>query len=173
MTIQADEGGEAGLSGNRQFDVYRRNSMKKRFIGILVYLLIAALVLASCAKEDGPEDVYREYMEAAKSGYAEAQPEFCHFENSEYLQVVMEQTDYVIDYEIISVEPLSEKLWAVNAKTVTLYHKDTWYSFTNFVGLIDGKYKVMVHEAEIPAELKTGIDLQRFSTYSTEPVGNK
>ena len=144
--------------------------MKTTIIIKSAVLAVLILILSGCVRQAEPEAVYLEYMKAAKNGYASAQQKYCHFESDDTKEVMGLTSSKVLKYEIIELDEITDSLWVVTAKTLTSTHPEVWYVFTNYIGVVDGEYKVLLNSNEVPEQLKQGIDLERYDIFLTQPA---
>ena len=122
---------------------------------------------------DVPEDIaafYITYMDALKSGTREAE-KYTHFENGDR-DAYLASNDTLADYEIIGVERINDRLYAVTASvpsapgggggTRTVY---------NFVGILDGRLAVMINEIHIPDELRDNLNPDKYRYSDPDDLG--
>ena len=140
--------------------------MKKLYFLIAVAIFVSAL-FCGCSGRVYPSDVpkeavdlYYDYLDALSDGFTDALAE-------KYLHIEIPDPEpftgqcKVAKYKIFGWEALSDKLWVVSHNlTVTDYPEIG--EGVNFVGIVDGEYRVMRGVIDIPEELKEGLDLERF-----------
>lgn len=109
------------------------------------------------------------YMEAAKVDYVEAVNEYRHFEDEETRQLTIEHACLVLYYEILRIEKLSSELWEIEFFSQTEVFERGFYC-VNYVGLIDGEYRIMGNIEQIPDDLKEGVDIEEYETHGPDIV---
>ncbi len=138
----------------------------------LVVSLVAVGLMVGCtftgAAQDPEEQKIREFyedfiqQEQTDPVYALEQFVYIEDENSKIIALTYaERGEVATSTEILNVEKLSEDLWAVEISYVLPANPegDTAY---NFVGKVDGAYKVMRNVRAIPEELSRGLDLEPY-----------
>lgn len=136
----------------------------KKTIDYLMFLLMALGVLSGCTHNEVPkqaEQVYTSYLETDKTDSYLAVKDYCHYEMKNREEMAAKSTDHIVDYRILEWCKLSDELWAVTAEISTTYQPQM-RTVTNFVGIIDGEYRVMTGYRQIPQELKEGIDMSAY-----------
>lgn len=102
-----------------------------------------------------------EYLETMKFDPVGATVVYCHHEDPQTEQIALEYACLVLEYEILRIEKLSSRLWVVEQFTKSEINKLGRYG-VNYIGIIDGRYRVMANEEQIPQELKEGIEIPEY-----------
>ena len=132
--------------------------------------LFSAIVVVGClngchlekdATVQDVEQVYIAYMEATKVDQSAADQKYCHYELKEYMELDAQNKTNNLEYEILEWEKLSAQLWAVTSFVKTPAEPEG-YQMTQYVGLVDGSYRVMKREFHIPSDLKQDIDFSKY-----------
>lgn len=132
------------------------------FTSLFIMLILGVINMKSEKVPPSAKAVYLDYLEAIKSDFVRASDEYCHFETPTIKKLVIQSNDYLKSYHIISWEKLGKKLWAVNVSIESTYTgTDTFF---NFIGLIDGKWYVMLNPSQIPAFLLKDTDITPYLT---------
>lgn len=101
------------------------------------------------------------FYEVSKTSPKDAFNRYCHYEHSENYDLAMQYCTKTLEYEILSVKQLSDKLWSVEIFAKTEQVKLGLYTM-QFVGIVDGEYKVMISSIEIPFDLKDGVEIEEY-----------
>lgn len=161
-----------------------RNILKTA-AGLLLSLALLVPLIA-CAKtsepagkfgEDIPAEVADfivEYYEAFKKSAGDARPYRYYInEDMKKLSEANSPDARVLEYEIKYGEKLSDDLYAFQISALDDYmpqekidNRD-FYSYYNFVAKIDGNWLICPSKANIPAEMKAGIDFDKFQNEGT------
>ena len=88
-----------------------------------------------------------------------------HYEDPVAKEMAQQHPQVLVDYAIVSLSKLSENLWEVILLSKTVEFPDGVYG-ANYIGVIDGKYYVMVNIKQIPEDLTVGVEIDPF-----EPSG--
>ena len=109
---------------------------------------------------------YIKYMEALKKGTKDA-IQYTHFENGDK-SAYTDSKDKLLDYGIRNIERVNDKLYAFTISATSSASRDgkpvTAY---NFVGIIDGKLRVLCNTAQIPPALRDNLDPLKYK--NTDP----
>lgn len=135
---------------------------------IFIICLVLLLLFTSCSNKSEmseAERFYREFMDATLVDLHEATIKYVHFEDERHLQWTLESETKIHSYEIIEVEQLSEQLWAFTVIVADDNQPQGQEGF-NFVGIIDGQYRVMRNIDQIPPELKA--DVENIEDYQVQ-----
>ncbi len=155
--------------------------MKKpmqRFFAVLLLLTTAAALLCSCKKSPEPEDespadpktLYEQYLELALEDIKKAQDKYVYF-NSERLQSRAQESEWVLEsYEINQWKQLNEDLYVAITTVQNNSHPDS-YQIANFVGRIDGEFRVILGILNLPESLKTGLDYSEYLEMDEDYLG--
>ena len=129
---------------------------------VLILLVFLGMFLADQATLT-PEEYYIEYLNTAKKNRLTSFENYLHYENSQAYELALTSTsiNQLYSYEILSSKQLSDKLWAFTARLVTDFMPDGGV-VTNFVGVIDGEFRVMLSNQQIPAALQGSLDLSEY-----------
>lgn len=123
-------------------------------------LILSAVNMGPREIPSEAKTVYLNYLETIKTDFAKAADEYCHFEMPTIKELVMQSNDYLKNYHILRWEKLGKDLWSVNVSIESTYTgKDT---ITNFIGLIDGKWYVMLNPSQIPETILNDVDINPY-----------
>lgn len=131
-------------------------------LALLILLNIHATNLKANVVSFEVQDVFLNYLETIKSDYVKAANEYCHFEMPIIKELVMQSNDYLLSYQVIKWEQISEVLWAVEVSITSTYSDEN--NIYNFVGFVDGEWRVMLNPYQIPAYMLRDLDLAHYST---------
>lgn len=138
--------------------------MKKKTIIFGIALpIIAVFVLFLCGKTQNdatPKEFYERYLNACKVSYTEA-VDFVYFDNDwEADFYVGNPTDKLLEYEILGEKEINNSLFAFQVKFESASDRALGKTTTayNFVGIIDGEYKVITNTRNVPAPLQDNFD---------------
>lgn len=148
----------------RMFERIDPIMQKKLGLYIIVCLIIVICIVFANSSTTVPDEVkqlYIDYMETIKSDYEKAVNEYCYFEVPIIEELTKQSTEYITEYEILSWQKLSDHLWVVNTffKTEYIPNGETMF---NFIGVIEGKYYVMLNAYQVPVQLRENIDLSQY-----------
>lgn len=143
---------------------------------LMICILLFAVLLSACTREpemSEAEEFYREFMDATLVDLHEATIKYVHFEDERHLQWTLESETKMHSYEIIKVEQLSEELWVFTVSVADDNHPQGYEVF-NFVGVVDGQYRVMRNIDQIPPELKADVEnIEDYQVqFETIPIGD-
>lgn len=141
---------------------------KLSFRKISIILLLAGLIIFSVfcltnTSASNAERFFVEYMNVAVSDRTESIIQYMHFEDLRYRELaLLSATDRLLDYEVIDVELLTDELWVFtcNITSDSMPEGGTVY---NFVGIIDGDFRVMNNVRHIPEDMKKSLDLSKYT----------
>ena len=128
-----------------------------------VFVLLAIMILFTACSQDPAtrkaEAFYREYIHVLRNDRANAINHCVHYEDPFlYRAAVADVNVPYYCFEMRGIIKLSDSLWAVNAYVESAY-RDEGYMIVNYVGILDGRYQVMVNEEQIPPGLKKDANL--------------
>lgn len=112
---------------------------------------------------------YVSYMETWKVDHEKALREFSHYNSQEALEVGLDHPEELVSYEVLRIEQLSDQLWVVEVFGITSTVKNGMYA-ANYVGLINGEYRVMISEEHIPQSLKEGVEIEPYIPHGPDIV---
>ena len=135
---------------------------------LILMVAVFAIVMCGCASEPTARDVYEDYLEMAEVSLSAAINKYCHYERIEMYHMAWDTPEYMASHEIVSWEQLSDNLWAARLR-YTPNGKDVVIEGTNFVGLIQGTYKVFISIEEVPFFLTEGLDVQKYYDERIDP----
>ena len=135
-------------------------SMIKRCL-LLVTVFVFIFVLCGCSSEPDARGVYEDYLELAEVSLSAAINKYCHYERIEIYHMSWDTPEYMISHEILSWEQISDNLWAAKIRYTSSFDGIVTEG-TNFVGLIQGTYKIFISVEEIPYFLTEGLDLEEY-----------
>lgn len=145
--------------------------MKQRFLVLLSFLLITAILLTSCAANDGvpkeAKELFQKYMDACATDMHEA---------LKYVRTVTDIDLFSADfykatprtYKMLKWQKINDSLWAVEwemPNQIDTSKRDVSWSF---VVLIDGQYYVARSLASVPKEMRDTFDMEPYM-----PTGNE
>ena len=143
--------------------------MKKpiqRFFAVLLLLITMAALFCSCKKVPeqkviGPKELYEQYLTLALEDMQKAQDTYVYFINDR-LQARAKEAEWTLQsYEIEKWEQVSENLYAAITTVETNSHPEP-YQIANFVGRIDGEYRVILGILNLPEDLKSSFDYTKY-----------
>ncbi len=157
--------------------------MKIRFF-LLVALLICqvalALLLGGCgAKEETvPAEVtelVHTYLETCKEkGNSTEAAAYMHFEDDFILQAYLDSGDRLLEYQVEGIRKINEDLYEVEllckSQSQGWRGNDQMRQAWNFVCRIDGKWYYLNGVRHIPAELRSGLNEDRYVYNDTRIV---
>ena len=109
-------------------------------------------------------NIYVSFFEGTKSTPRDAIDEYCHYELNEYYYLDMEHCTKTLEYEIVSIKQLSNQLWSIEVFVKNEQIKLGQYAM-QYVGVVDGEYKVMLSSKQIPPDLKEGIEIEDYEAH--------
>ena len=139
--------------------------MKQRFLVLLSFLLITAILLTSCAANDGvpkeAKELFQKYMDACATDMHEA---------LKYVRTVTDIDLFSADfykatpgtYKMLKWQKINDSLWAVEwemPNQIDTSKRDVSWSF---VVLIDGQYYVARSLASVPKEMRDTFDMEPY-----------
>lgn len=147
--------------------------MNQHNMRFLIIFVAVTMVLGACSQDTElnpsqeptvPPDMvehYINYLETAKYDWHAAINDFCHFELQDRKAMAEISKTYIQDYEILTWERISDRLWVVNTTIVDAAHPEGVIA-TNFVGIIDDQYYVMTGVDQVPNSLKENADIESY-----------
>lgn len=161
----------------------------KSIISMILALALVLACLAGCDMNNElptepapteptlPEDptmealeTYIRFKEMQKKDYIGALKAYVHYEDPKRLEEVEEISERIFTYEILRIEKLSPKLWAVEFFFTSEVIPLGAYC-QHYVGIIGGEYRIMIGLKNIPAELSEGLDLEPYPPHGPGVVG--
>ena len=145
--------------------------MKQRFLVLLSFLLITAILLTSCAANDGvpkeAKELFQKYMDACATDMHEA---------LKYVRTVTDIDLFSADfykatpgtYKMLKWQKINDSLWAVEWEMPNQIDTSKRDVSWNFVVLIDGQYYVARSLASVPKEMRDTFDMEPYM-----PTGNE
>ena len=145
--------------------------MKQRFLVLLSFLLITAILLTSCAANDGvpkeAKELFQKYMDACATDMHEA---------LKYVRTVTDIDLFSADfykatpgtYKMLKWQKINDSLWAVEwemPNQIDTSKRDVSWSF---VVLIDGQYYVARSLASVPKEMRDTFDMEPYMSTGNE-----
>lgn len=143
--------------------------MNTRIKHLILMVTIFSIVLCGCVSEPEAKDVYEDYLAMAEVSLSAAINKYCHYERIEIYHMVWDTPEYMTSHEIVSWEQLSDNLWAARLRYTSDEHRELVSEGTNFVGLIQGTYKVFISIEEVPFFLTEGLDLTKYYNERIDP----
>jgi len=125
---------------------------------------------------DIPDEIvafYDTYMESFKKGTKEA-VQYVYFNNDGKVAAFLNSDDRVLDYRVENIDKVNNKLYAftVSVSTTTeLYLGKDYRTIYNYVGIIEGKLRVMTNEIHIPEELRDNFDPGKYVYTDPDVLG--
>lgn len=136
----------------------------------LLLVTVFVFILCGCASEPDARDVYEDYLELAEVSLSAAINKYCHYERIEIYHMAWDTPEYMTSHEILNWEQLSDNLWAAKIRyTSPIGGEDVASEGTNFVGLIQGTYKIFISIEEVPYFLTEGLDLEEYYLERADP----
>lgn len=155
--------------------------MKKsvqRFYAILLLLITTAVIVCSCKKSPkseskspvGPKELYEQYLELSLEDVKKAQDTYVYF-NNERLQARAQESEWTLQsYEINQWEQLNEDLYVAITTVQNNSHPEP-YQIANFVGKIDGEFRVILGILNLPESLKADLDYSKYLEMDEDYLG--
>lgn len=139
--------------------------MFKKYASLLIVCFSVLLLVSACTQEPAIpleiEALYLQYLDTSRTDNAAAVDNYCYYEIKELIPVAKEAGVYIQDYSILSWEQLTDQLWVVTADIMDSVSEESHIAY-NFVGIIDGEYKVMTSARQVPPSLREGLDLTAY-----------
>lgn len=134
-----------------------------RIIGALLMLMLFCACSPSKLSEEEVREFYMEYVEAHAQDKMAATLKYVHFEYESMLEAEKaNEYNKQTRTEILDIEQLSSDLWLVQ-----IYYESTITpsggTAYHFVGMIDGKCKVMKGHLNVPTNLAKNLDLEKYA----------
>lgn len=137
---------------------------RKSILAKLMFLASLCLVLSGCSyvvddtQKNDPYNFYISYMELCSSkGLKEAQ-NYRYWESEEMRIACVEADVGGIQYEVQRFEKINNELYGFTVLfSSEAMEEGTARIIYNFVGVIDGKYKVIANKNIIPDEIRDGL----------------
>lgn len=131
-------------------------------IVLISILLTVASIMILYNNSNTAEKYYTEYLELAMNDRKSSIINYHHYEIPLAKEMALASSNNKLySYEILSIERLSNQLWAFTVFMVTDIMRDG-ATVTNFVGEIEGNYYVMTSVYQIPDSLQSGLDLGKY-----------
>ena len=131
---------------------------------LLQLALCLIFIMCSCREkphQDLVEEFYQEYADLLAYDVETALTDYVHYEDPLLYEIGIQTSNITIpEYNILSIEELSNTLWAIHVWQKDLIGSD--YTIYQFVGVINGEYKVILNPDNIPSYLKTDVDLTPY-----------
>lgn len=129
--------------------------------------MLVLLFLCSCSNQESniPEEItdyLDKYMTAFKDGPASA-VQYCYFKEEFEKNAYLGSTGTLIDYKIEKSEKINDDLYAFTNLVETSRTKGHYERVYNFVGVIDRNMYFILNVANIPDEISTNLDKDRYS----------
>lgn len=112
-----------------------------------------------------PEEVYNTieiYMAAYKQGTTKS-IDYIHFENNFTREAYLDSGIVLVDYHIENIEQINENLYALTVLSKTNISDGKYVRVYNFVAKIDNDWLYINGVNNIPAELRDGLDAEKYS----------
>ena len=145
--------------------------MKQRFLIVLSFLLITAILLTSCAANDGvpkeAKELFQKYMDGCASDMKEAAKIVLFRDDAD--RTLFEGSSPVPGtYKMLKWQKINDSLWAVEWENPDEVDSSKQHTCWSFVILIDGQYYVARGLAEIPRAMRDTFDMEPYM-----PTGNE
>mgnify|MGYP000116777998 CR=1 FL=1 len=145
--------------------------MKQRFLIVLSFLLITAILLTSCAANDGvpkeAKELFQKYMDGCASDMKEA-AKIVLFRDDADRTLFEESSPVPGTYKMLKWQKINDSLWAVEWENPDEVDSSKQHTCWSFVILIDGQYYVARGLAEIPRAMRDTFDMEPYM-----PTGNE
>lgn len=134
-------------------------------------MLVVVVAIAVCGglisrtDKTTPREYYEGYLETCKSGYTDA-VDFVYFDNDwEAEFYVGNPMNKLLEYTIIDEQQINDSLVAFEVEFESAADRNLGQTVTayNFVGIVDGEYKVMTNARNIPESLRENFDEDDFA----------
>lgn len=142
-----------------------RSRLKNNVYSVLLCIVLFALT--GCVQENQQEvqirTFYEEFIEVDLTDPVRAIEEYVHYNDETLKAVAIDSVkgNYTTYYEILSLEKISDQLWAVELYIETSMDPQGFTAY-NFVGEIDGEYKVIRGVNQIPETLTQNHNLDAY-----------
>lgn len=152
-------------------------NMKKRISFLVVaVILIVVLVAIFATKGGNPENAnaYEEtvvaYLEAMKEGTENA-IKYVAFPNETIEYDYLHSPIYIVDYEIVSSEPINDNLYSFALNITSSDEPDVFTPVYYFVGHQDDKYTVYINASYVPESLQENFNIDDYSYDNPDYLG--
>lgn len=144
--------------------------IKKNVIVILTIILILtiAVFVYSYVPADVTE-VYNDFLKAFSTGTYDDIDPYLHYEIPEHRILNGKYFSNIANYNIQTWKRLSSNLWLA-VTYVQLTNEETGNTCYHFVGMIDGKWRIMLGAHHVPQGLSSGIDLSSYVPENELPM---
>ena len=113
---------------------------------------------------------YEDFLDTAKDSWTNAVILYTHYEIQENLESSLESDFKVLEYKIVSVNQLSERLWEIVSYIESTQIPLGAYG-AHYVGVVDGKLSVMLGINNIPEEVKEGVEIIPYVPHGPGMLG--
>lgn len=156
--------------------------MKKK---LFILCILSVFYLVGCSRSsnnlpdrtlESVQAYYEEYMETKKTeNSADKLLSYLYFENEWESEAYAATAGInpLVFYEILSTTQLNDNLWVLQIIALTKADQEEGREgepFYNFVGIVDGEYRVMTHIRNIPEEIAGDIDLELYTNDNASTV---
>lgn len=150
-------------------------NMKKRISFLVVAaILVIVLVAVFTPKGGNSENAYEEtvvaYLEAMKEGTENA-IKYVAFPNETVKYDYLHSPIYIVDYEIISSEPVNDNLYVFTLNIASSDEPDVFTPVYYFVGHQDEKYTVYINASYVPESLQENFNINDYNYDNPDYLG--
>lgn len=142
------------------------NTKKRISLLVVAVIFVVVLVAIFAPKGGNSENAYEEtvvaYLEAMKKGTENA-INYVAFPNETVEYDYLHSPIYIVDYEIVSSEPVNDNLYAFTLNIASSDEPDVFTPVYYFVGHQDDKYTVYINASYVPASLQENFNIDDYS----------
>lgn len=110
-------------------------------------------------------DCFISFHEMAKTDVQEAIKIYSHYESQEHYELAMKHCYRTASVDVLRIQQLSEELWVVESFVKGVETMVSGYYGVDYIGIIDGEYKIMFAEREIPKAMKEGVEIEPYEEH--------
>ena len=113
--------------------------------------------------ENQIRDFYEEFIQLDLTDPARAIEEYVYYNDEAIKSIAIDSVEgnYTTHYEILGLEKITDQLWAIELYIETSMDPEGFTAY-NFVGEIDGAYKIMRSVNQIPQPLIGDLNLDAY-----------
>lgn len=150
--------------------------MKKKLpILIVAAVLVIVSVVIFISKRNSSGNVYEEtlvtYLEAMREGGTKEAIKYAAFPNETVEYDYLHSPICIVDYEIVSSEPVNENLYVFTLNIASSDQPDVFTPVYYFVGHQDDKYTVYINASYVPESLQENFDIDNYSYNDPDYLG--
>jgi hypothetical protein len=143
-------------------------------IRYLFLILVVSIFIGSCSRANKIPDEIREFAEKylyELSNGEEKPLEMVYFKDEYNMERTdnIEQGGKLLDYKIDKIEKINDDLFVFTILYKLEMMPDVFQESYNYIGRIDDELKFIIHQRNIPDEIKDGFNSEKY-TYSFEDI---